>query len=176
MELKEKVDITQLEVIRSLLFQKNFSITQYPFNFGKYENVINFEFVDSEILMTLNDGKKVNLKEKEKYIGYMDKGEGAYGLLFKNNNLHFEIQIDKNHPIGQEDPAGIKDILMESAITTIQDCEDSVAAVDDEDKIIVYRNWLGLMKGNLKEHLKKVENLLPESLILTANTYSKMEE
>ena len=85
----------------------------------------------------------------------MDKGEGAYGLLFKNNNLHFEIQIDKNHPIGQEDPAGIKDILMESAITTIQDCEDSVAAVDDEDKIIVYRNWLGLMKGNLKRTFDK---------------------
>ena len=138
-----------------IAFSKEFLDNTIPLQFGKYENVINFEFVDSEILMTLNDGKKVNLKEKEKYIGYMDKGEGAYGLLFKNNNLHFEIQIDKNHPIGQEDPAGIKDILMESAITTIQDCEDSVAAVDDEDKIIVYRNWLGLMKGNLKRTFEK---------------------
>ena len=138
-----------------IAFSKEFLDNTIPLQFGKYENVINFEFVDSEILMTLSDGKKVNLKEKEKYIGYMDKGEGAYGLLFKNNNLHFEIQIDKNHPIGQEDPAGIKDILMESAITTIQDCEDSVAAVDDEDKIIVYRNWLGLMKGNLKRTFEK---------------------
>ena len=85
----------------------------------------------------------------------MDKGEGACGLLFKNNNLHFEIQIDKDHPIGAEDSAGIKDILMESAITTIQDCEDSVAAVDDEDKIIVYRNWLGLMKGDLERTFDK---------------------
>ena len=77
------------------------------------------------------------------------------GLLFLNNNLHFEIQVDSSHPIGSTDKAGIKDILMESAITTIQDCEDSVAAVDGEDKTTVYRNWLGLMKGNLTETFSK---------------------
>tara|TARA_B100000575_G_scaffold21935_2_gene15032 strand:+ start:1272 stop:3470 length:2199 start_codon:yes stop_codon:yes gene_type:complete len=136
-------------------FAKNFLDEAVPLKNGKYAEVMNFEFVDSELLITLKDKSKTSLIDKEKYIGYMDKGEGAYGLLFKNNNLHFEIQIDRSHPIGQEDLAGIKDILMESAITTIQDCEDSVAAVDADDKIIVYRNWLGLMQGNLKRSFDK---------------------
>jgi malate synthase len=138
-----------------IAFAKEFLDNTIPLQTGKFNEVIDFEFVDGELFFTLESGKKVKLKDKEKYIGYMDKGEGAYGLLFKNNNLHFEIQIDKEHPIGTEDSAGIKDILMESAITTIQDCEDSVAAVDDEDKIIVYRNWLGLMKGDLERTFDK---------------------
>ena len=117
-------------------FAKKFLDDTIPLDKGTYDQVIRFDFIDSELLMTLKDGSKVNLKDIDKYVGYKDKGEGAYGLLFKNNNLHFEIQIDRSHPIGQEDIAGIKDILMESAITTIQDCEDSVAAVDAEDKII----------------------------------------
>ena len=136
-------------------FAKNYLNETFPLKSGAYEDAIKFEFIDSEILITLKDGSKTELLNKEKYIGYMDKGKGSYGLLFKNNNLHIEIQIDRSHPIGKEDPAGIKDILVESAITTIQDCEDSVAAVDDEDKIIVYRNWLGLMKGNLKRSFNK---------------------
>ena len=138
-----------------IAFAKEFLDNTIPLQVGSFKEVINFEFIDNELFFVLDSGKKVNLKDKEKYIGYMDKGEGAYGLLFKNNNLHFEIQVDKKHPIGEEDPAGIKDILMESAITTIQDCEDSVAAVDDEDKIIVYRNWLGLMKGDLERTFDK---------------------
>ena len=136
-------------------FAKNFLDQTIPLEEGSYDEVLKFEFVDSELSMTLKNGSKVNLKNKDQYVGYKDDGEGAYGLLFKNNNLHFEIQIDRSHPIGQADLAGIKDILMESAITTIQDCEDSVAAVDAEDKIIVYRNWLGLMKGNLKRSFDK---------------------
>ena len=136
-------------------FAKNFLDQTIPLEEGSYDEVLKFEFVDSELSMTLKNGSKVNLKNKDQYVGYKDDGEGAYGLLFKNNNLHFEIQIDRSHPIGQDDLAGIKDILMESAITTIQDCEDSVAAVDAEDKIIVYRNWLGLMKGNLKRSFDK---------------------
>ena len=136
-------------------FAKDFLDETIPLNNGKYKDVINFEFINSKLSLTLIDKSKTSLKDDNQYIGYMDKGSGAYGLLFKNNNLHFEIQIDSSHPIGQDDPAGIKDILMESAITTIQDCEDSVAAVDAEDKIIVYRNWLGLMKGNLKRSFDK---------------------
>ena len=138
-----------------IAFAKEFLDNTIPLQNGRFKEVINFEFIDNELFFILDSEKKVNLQDKEKYIGYMDKGEGSYGLLFKNNNLHFEIQIDKKHPIGAEDSAGIKDILMESAVTTIQDCEDSVAAVDDEDKIIVYRNWLGLMKGDLERTFDK---------------------
>ena len=148
-----------------IAFSKNFLDEAIPLKNGKYDQVTKFEFVDSELLITLKDNSKTSLVDQDKYIGYMDKGEGAYGLLFKNNNLHFEIQIDRSNPIGQSDLAGIKDILMESAITTIQDCEDSVAAVDADDKIIVYRNWLGLMKGNLKRSFDKNGKFITRELV-----------
>ncbi len=147
-----------------IAFAKKFLDETIPLEKGSYSEVLKFQFIDSELLLTLKDGSKINLQNKDQYIGYKDDGEGAYGLLFKNNNLHFEIQIDRSHPIGQEDLAGIKDILMESAITTIQDCEDSVAAVDAEDKIIVYRNWLGLMKGNLKRSFDKGGDFITREL------------
>ena len=149
---------------RVIAFAKNFLDETFPLKNGKYNKVVNFEFIKSEIVFILDDNSKTALLNKDQYIGYMDKGQGSYGLLFKNNNLHIEIQVDRSHPIGQEDPAGIKDILVESAITTIQDCEDSVAAVDAEDKIIVYRNWLGLMKGDLKRSFNKNGKYLTREL------------
>ena len=138
-----------------IAFAKNFLDETIPLEHGSFANVSAFEFIDGELSATLLEGDKVGLKNSSQYLGYVDNGEGAYGLLFTNNNLHFEIQIDNTHPVGSTDIAGIKDILMESAITTIQDAEDSVAAVDGEDKTIVYRNWLGLMKGNLQESFNK---------------------
>ena len=145
-------------------FAKNFLDETVPLEQGSFKDVLGFEFVDGNIQALLPDLGKVNLKNPSQYIGYKDNGNDSYDLLFKNNNLHFEIQIDPNHPIGQTDKAGIKDILMESAITTIQDCEDSVAAVDGEDKTAVYRNWLGLMKGNLKESFDKNGSLITREL------------
>ena len=136
-------------------FAKNFLDDTIPLEHGSFKDVIGFKFADSNISVLLENGDKTILQDQSKYIGYSDNGSGAYSLLFKNNNLHFEIQVDSNHSIGQTDKAGIKDILMESAITTIQDCEDSVAAVDGEDKTSVYRNWLGLMRGDLKESFNK---------------------
>jgi malate synthase len=138
-----------------IAFAKKFLDETIPLENGSFNDVIGFEYADLNILAILVGGDKVKLKDESKYVGYSDNGNGAYSLLFKNNNLHFEIQIDNTHPIGQTDKAGIKDIYMESAITTIQDCEDSVAAVDGEDKTSVYRNWLGLMKGDLKESFNK---------------------
>ena len=138
-----------------IAFAKKFLDETIPLEHGSFNDVIGFEYADFNIVAVLDAGDKVKLKDESKYVGYSDNGNGAYSLLFKNNNLHFEIQIDNTHPIGQTDKAGIKDIYMESAITTIQDCEDSVAAVDGEDKTSVYRNWLGLMKGDLKESFNK---------------------
>ena len=145
-------------------FAKNFLDETVPLEQGSFIDVLGFEFVDGNIQALLPDLGKVSLKNPSQYIGYRDNGNDSYDLLFKNNNLHFEIQIDPNHPIGQTDKAGIKDILMESAITTIQDCEDSVAAVDGEDKTAVYRNWLGLMKGDLKESFDKNGSLITREL------------
>ena len=147
-----------------IAFAKNFLDETFPLKNGNFNKVVNFEFIKSEIAFTLDDNSKTALLNKDQYVGYMDKGQGSYGLLFKNNNLHIEIQVDRSHPIGQDDPAGIKDILVESAITTIQDCEDSVAAVDAEDKIVVYRNWLGLMKGDLKRSFNKNGKYLTREL------------
>ena len=138
-----------------IAFAKNFLDETIPLEDGSFNNIVDFEFIDGNLSATLSDKSKVGLKDSSQYIGYVDNGDGAYGLLFKNNNLHFEVQVDRTHSIGETDPAGIKDVLMESAITTIQDAEDSVAAVDGEDKTIVYRNWLGLMKGDLQESFNK---------------------
>ena len=145
-------------------FAKNFLDETIPLEQGSFKDVLGFEFVEGKIQALLPGVGKVGLKNPSQYIGYSDNGNNAYSLLFKNNNLHFEIQIDPNHSIGQTDKAAIKDILMESAITTIQDCEDSVAAVDGEDKTAVYRNWLGLMKGDLKESFDKNGSLLTRQL------------
>ena len=145
-------------------FAKNFLDETVPLEQGSFQDVLGFEFIDGSIQALLPELGKVSLKDPTQYIGYKDNGNDSYDLLFKNNNLHFEIQIDPNHPVGQTDKANIKDILMESAITTIQDCEDSVAAVDGEDKAAVYRNWLGLMKGDLKESFDKNGSLITREL------------
>ncbi|MDA9577624.1 malate synthase G [Gammaproteobacteria bacterium] len=138
-----------------IAFAKDFLDSTIPLVNSSFANVNGFDFDDETLSMSLNDGSTVSLVNQESYMGYVDSGNDSFGLLFKNNNLHFEIQIDKSHPIGKSDPAGIKDILIESAITTIQDAEDSVAAVDGADKTVVYRNWLGLMKGSLQETFLK---------------------
>ena len=147
-----------------IYFAKNFLDETVPLEQGSFQDVLGFEFVDGSIRALLPEVGKVSLKNPTQYVGYKDNGNDSFDLLFKNNNLHFEIQIDPNHPIGQTDKANIKDILMESAITTIQDCEDSVAAVDGEDKAAVYRNWLGLMKGDLKESFDKNGSLITREL------------
>ena len=138
-----------------IAFSKKFLDSTIPLVNGSYSAIKEFIFKNGHLSILLNDDSVTNLSQPEKYLGYMKNKENAFGLLFKNNNLHFEIQVDKEHPIGRTDAAGIKDILIESAITTIQDCEDSVAAVDGPDKTIVYKNLLGLMKGDLMETFEK---------------------
>lgn len=108
----------------------------------------------AQLRAVLSSGGNTGLADPAQFIGYQGEGEPS-ALLLANNGLRLEIQIDSSHPVGAVHPAGVKDVLMESALTTIQDCEDSVAAVDAEDKCVVYGNWLGLMKGDLKEVMEK---------------------
>ena len=102
----------------------------------------------------LNNGGNTSLVDEDQFVGYLDE-EDPSSILLKNNGLHIDIQLDSNDPVGAMHPAGVKDVILESAVTTIQDCEDSVAAVDAEDKCVVYGNWLGLMNGKLEERMQK---------------------
>jgi malate synthase len=140
-----------------IAFAKNFLDETIPLEYGSFTDVSKFNFKDGSLSMILTNGQQTTLKDTNQYFGYSRYENDSFGLLFRNNNLYFEIQIDKAHPVGRSDVGGIKDIYLESAITTIVDCEDSVAAVDGEDKVTVYRNWLGLMKGNLNETFIKDE-------------------
>ena len=108
-----------------------------------------------QLTVMLQDEKKTRLADPSQFAGYNQRNGELSSILLHNNGLHIEIQIDRNHPIGQSHLAGVKDVLLEAAITTIQDCEDSVSAVDAEDKTLVYRNWLGIMNGTLQATFHK---------------------
>ena len=136
-------------------FSKNFMNENFPLSNGTYQDIAAFQIADGNLEITLKDQTKVTLADNDKFVGYSGDVENPSGILMKNNNLHVEVQIDREDSVGKDDLAGIKDILVESAVTTIQDCEDSVAAVDGEDKATVYSNWLGLMQGNLEETFDK---------------------
>ncbi|SBT18447.1 Malate synthase G [Marinomonas gallaica] len=126
-----------------------------PLVTGSHAQALHYQMVDGELAVTLKNGEVVQLKDTSKCVGYQGKPDAPTAVLLKNNELHLEIQIDASGFIGQYDQAGIQDILVEAAVSTIMDCEDSIAAVDAEDKVEVYRNWLGLMQGTLEESFDK---------------------
>ncbi|AWD67693.1 malate synthase G [Priestia megaterium] len=138
-----------------IAFAKNFLDEVIPLVQSSHAEVVQYSLENGKLVAQLNDGSLTELQEEDKFVGYQGEEESPDALLFKNNGLHFEVQIDRTDSIGKTDDAGVKDILMEAALTTIMDCEDSVAAVDAEDKVDVYRNWLGLMKGDLTSTFKK---------------------
>ena len=145
-------------------FAKSFLDENFALRNACYADVNSFSIKNGSLEVELSNGDMVSLKNTDQFSGYKGSADQPSGVLLKNNNLHAEIQIDPTHSVGATDPAGIKDVLLESAITTIQDCEDSVAAVDGEDKVTVYRNWLGLMKGDLKETFIKGGSEMTRSL------------
>jgi malate synthase len=134
-----------------------------PIQGDSWANVGNRYTTDQGLLLDCSEGDRF-LKRPEQFVGYVGEFGPPKRLLFQNNGLHIEIVFDHEHPIGRDDPARIADIRLESAITVIMDCEDSVAAVDAEEKVAVYRNWLGLMKGDLSARFPKGEGFVERRL------------
>lgn len=125
-----------------------------PLNNGSWNEVSEIKIKDKDLIFIVNE-QEISLKNKDQFIGYNGEKDKLNSILLKNNNLHIDILIDENHLIGKTDKASISDVIVESALSTIIDNEDSVAAVDAEDKIKCYRNWLGLMKGDLTANMEK---------------------
>ncbi|WP_299948496.1 malate synthase G [uncultured Microbulbifer sp.] len=140
---------------RVIEYARSFLDQSAPLTCGSHREVVQYRVNGPLLEMELDNGDIATLKDSKQFAGYRGDSEEPNGILLKQHGLHFEIQIDRESPIGKSDVAGVKDVLMESALTTIMDYEDSVAAVDAEDKVVVYRNWLGLMKGDLKETINK---------------------
>lgn len=132
-----------------IAFAKNFLDEHLSLQTSSHAEAANYAIVHGKVEVTLKNGETTKLNDAAKFVGYQGTKDSPEAVLFKNNGLHVEIQIDRNHSIGRTDPAGVKDVILESATSSIMDCEDSVAAVDAEDKTLVYRNWLGLSRGDL---------------------------
>ncbi|KAA0988169.1 malate synthase G [Pseudomonas sp. ANT_J12] len=138
-----------------IAFARAFLDEAAPLAAGTHVDSTAYKIIDGKLVVTLKGGSNTGLRNDAQLIGFHGEASAPTAILLKNNGLHFEIQVDASTPVGQTDAAGVKDILMEAALTTIMDCEDSVAAVDADDKVVIYRNWLGLMKGDLSEEVSK---------------------
>jgi malate synthase len=147
-------DFNKERAQKVILFVRKFLDESFPLNNGSWNEISGLKVIDNDIVF-LEDKKEIYLKNKSQFIGYNGEKEKLTSVLLKNNNLHIDIIIDPNHFIGKTDKASISDFIVESALSTIIDNEDSVAAVDAEDKVRCYRNWLGLMKGDLAVNMEK---------------------
>ncbi|AEP29127.1 malate synthase G [Brumicola nitratireducens] len=147
-----------------ILKAREYLDTIAPLNVGSHVGSQDYQLRDAGLSITLADGSETTLQDPSQLIGFQGEIESPTAILVSHNGLHAEIQFDNSHPIGKTDPAGMKDIVLEAAITTIMDCEDSVAAVDAEDKTLVYQNWLGLMQGNLRIQLDKGDKTFTRSM------------
>jgi len=134
---------------------REFLDSAVPLASGSHHDSTKYAVENGKLVVTLKNGKTVGLKDEEKFIGYQGEESTPNSILLKNNGLHIDIEIDANHPIGKTDAASVKDVVLESAITSIMDCEDSVTAVDATDKLEVYQNWLGLIRGELSTTFRK---------------------
>lgn len=126
-----------------------------PLEEGSHHGATSYRVINGQLEVLLESNASSRLRSQKQFVGYLGEPKSPTSILLKNNGLHFEIQVDYSHNVGSSDKAGVKDIVLEAALTTIMDCEDSVAAVDAEDKALAYSNWLGLIKGDLEETITR---------------------
>ena len=149
---------------RVIAYAAKFLNESYPLQGAGHQDVCQYRVVADRLEVTLENSETTVLSDSDQFVGYLGSKDEPSAILLKHNGLHIEIQIDREDSIGKNEKGGVKDILVESALTTIQDCEDSVAAVDAEDKVIVYANWLGLMSGKLIEEFQKGDKTVRRTL------------
>ncbi len=157
-----------------MAYARQFLDKALPLENGSHIESTNYSVVNGALVITLRDSSQTTLADPSQLIGYQGEAQNPSVVLLKNNGLHIELQIDHHHIIGQADKAGLKDVVLEAALTTIMDCEDSVAAVDAQDKVQVYKNWLGLMQGNLVESFKKGDKVV-ERTLQSDRTYTSID-
>jgi malate synthase len=138
-----------------IAYARNFLDQAVPLAIGSYADITALKVSDGRLIVTLDEGRDTTLAQPAQFVGYTGDPAAPDSVLLVNHGLHIDIQIDPESPIGKTDKAGIKDVILESAVTTIVDFEDSVAAVDADDKVLGYRNWLGLNRGDLAEQVTK---------------------
>ena len=147
-----------------IAYARDFLNEHCPLTSSDHTQAVAYTIADGKLQVELNHGVISALADPEQLVAFTGNADAPSGVLLRHNGLHIEIQIDPSTPIGATDKAGVKDVCLESALTTIQDCEDSVAAVDAEDKVVVYSNWLGLMRCDLAEAFQKGGKSLTRTL------------
>ena len=147
-----------------IAFARDFLDASAPLASGSHRDATSYAVAGGALAVTLQDGSVSGLAAPSKFAGYLSDAAAPSAVLLKNNGLHVEITIDRSHLVGRDDAAGVRDVVVEAAMTTIMDLEDSVSTVDAADKVVAYRNWLGLMKGDLRDRFEKGGRMVDRAL------------